>query len=221
MGAGLIVPPSPIRRRGISRRILVVVILAAVVASLYAADRVGPFLAAEDPLVKADAVFVLAGTRMTRPLEGADLVRAGYAPRLVLTRETQDPAFAIVAQHGHAFPPDVDRAREIFVSMGIGRDAIVIPDRIHDSTAAEAVTLRELAGAHGWRRVIVVTSTFHLRRAGYAMRRELRGTGIEVTMRGSRYDPMQPERWWTRRAETRWVVSEFPKLIAYMLGLGA
>jgi uncharacterized SAM-binding protein YcdF (DUF218 family) len=215
------VPPSPIRRRGISRRLLVVAITAAVAASLYGVDRIGPFLAAEDPLVKADAVFVLAGTRMTRPLEGAELLLAGYATRLVMTRETQDPAFAIVARRGHTFATDVDRAREVFATMGIDRDAIVIPDRIHDSTAAEAETLREMARAHRWRRVIVVTSKFHLRRAAYAMRRELRGTGVEVAMRGSRYDPMEPERWWTRRAETRWVVSEFPKLIAYMLGLGA
>jgi uncharacterized SAM-binding protein YcdF (DUF218 family) len=216
------VPPSPIRRRGLSRRILVVVILAAVVASgMYAVDRLGPFLAVEDPLVNADAVLVLAGTRMTRPLEGAELVREGYAPVMVLTRETVDPGLEIVARRGHPFPQDADRAREVFVTMGVRREAILIPDRIHTSTASEAETLRELALAHGWRRVIVVTSKFHLRRAAYAMRRELRGTGVEVRMRATRYDPLQPERWWARRAESRWVAAEFPKLIAYVLGLGA
>jgi len=107
------------------------------------------------------------------------------------------------------------------VSMGIPRDAIVIPDRRHDSTAAEAITLRELAARHRWRRVLVVTSNYHLRRAAFAVRRELRGTGVEVTMRGSRYDPLRPERWWSRRAEIRWVASEVPKLAAYLFGLGA
>jgi hypothetical protein len=40
-------------------------------------------------------------------------------------------------------------------------------------------------------------------------------------MHGSRYDLSTPERWWTRRADIRWLLSEIPKLVAYRLGLGA
>lgn len=204
------------------RLILVVLVLAAATLAAYAFARLGPFLTKEDPLVKADAVFVLAGTRMLRPLEAADLYFEGYAPRLVMTRDLQEePALNNIAGRGHPFAPDADRARDVFVSMGIPRDAIVIPDRVHDSTAEEAITLRELAAAHGWHRVIVVTSRYHLRRAAFAVRRELRGTNVVVTMRATRYDPTRTERWWTRRAEIRWVVSEVPKLVAYALGLGA
>jgi uncharacterized SAM-binding protein YcdF (DUF218 family) len=185
-------------------------------------SQLGPFLTKEDAIAKADAVFVLAGTRMVRPLEAADLFFEGYAPRLVMTRDLQEErALSDIAGRGHPFASDVERARDVFVSMGIPREAILIPERIHDSTAAEAITLRELATQHGWHRVIVVTSKYHLRRAAFAVRRELRGTNVNVVMRASRYDPMRAERWWTRRAEIRWVVSEVPKLVAYALGLGA
>ncbi len=224
MGAGVTVavPPTRIRAGGRFRLVLVLLVLAAAALGLYAFARLGQFLTKEDPLVKADAIFVLAGTRLVRPLEGAELYLEGYAPQLVLTRDVQEEsAYDHVAQRGHTVARDVDQARDVFVSMGIPRDAIVIPDRRHDSTAAEAITLRELATRHKWRRVIVVTSNYHLRRAAFAVRRELRGTGIEVTMRGSRYDSMRPEQWWTRRAEIRWVASELPKLVAYVFGLGA
>jgi uncharacterized SAM-binding protein YcdF (DUF218 family) len=209
------------RTGGLFRRILVLALVVGLAGGVYLFLQAGALLAREDPLRKADAIVVLAGTRMTRPLEGADLYLEGYAPRLVMTREPQDAGDAVVATRGFRVEADADRAREVFVAMGVPRDAILIPDRIHDSTAAEAVTVRELAAQYHWRTVIVVTSRFHLTRAGFAIRRELADTSVEVVMRASRYDPMRPQRWWARRGETRWVVAEFPKLIAYLLGLGA
>jgi uncharacterized SAM-binding protein YcdF (DUF218 family) len=216
------VPPSRIRSRGRYRLFLVLLLLAAFASGVYAFVQLGPYLTREDPLVKADAIFVLAGTRMVRPLEAADLFLEGYAPRIVITRDVQEEsAYANIARRGHLFPRDEERARDAFVSMGIPFHAVLIPDRIHNSTAAEAITLRELAARYGWHQVIVVTSKYHLRRAAFAVRRELRGTDVRVTMRASRYDLMRSEQWWTRRAEIRWVASELPKLAAYMLGLGA
>ena len=53
------------------------------------------------------------------------------------------------------------------------------------------------------------------------MHRELDGTAIEVIMRGSRYDRFEPRRWWSRRADIRTVITEVPKLVAYVAGLGA
>jgi uncharacterized SAM-binding protein YcdF (DUF218 family) len=216
------VPPSSPRAGGLLRRIILLVVLAAAAASVYAFVNLGAYLTREDPLQKADAVFVLAGTRMVRPLEAADLYTEGYAPLIVMTREAvEEPAVRVITSRGLTFLSDVDRARELFVTMGIPREAVLIPARIHDSTASEAITLRELAAQHGWRRVIVVTSRFHVARARFAMRRELSGSGPELIVRSTRYDSMQPERWWMRRAEIRWVVSEVPKLVAYMVGLGA
>lgn len=141
-------------------------------------------------------------------------------PRVVLTRDFDErPAFDALARRGIDVAMDADRAREVMVSLGIPRDVIVIPDRLHDSTAAEAVTLRDLSAAHGWRRLIVVTSRFHLARARFALQREMAGAGPHVIMHPTRYDPLRPEGWWTRRAEIRWVASEVPKLVAYFFGL--
>jgi uncharacterized SAM-binding protein YcdF (DUF218 family) len=215
------VPPTS-RPGGQFRRIVVVLLLVAIGGAAYAFNELGSMLAADEPLRKSDAIFVLAGTAMTRALEGADLWLAGYAPRVVLSREVRDPAFDVLAaRNGLRFPDDADVARDAYIALGIPPEAVVVPETRHDSTAAEAITLRELARTHGWRRVTVVTSKYHLRRSGFAFRRELQGTGVEISMRGSRYDDAEPARWWRKRSDIRTVMQEFPKLIAYVAGLGA
>jgi uncharacterized SAM-binding protein YcdF (DUF218 family) len=180
----------------------------------------GRYLQHEDPLRKADALFVLGGSRFERALEAVDLYRAGYTSTIALSPEFDEPAEVLARARGIRFPRKVDVVRDALVSAGIPRDAIVIGDGTVDNTAEEAVMLRGFALARGWRSIIVVTSKYHTRRAGLAMRRELAGTGAEVIMRASRYDPSDPARWWRRRPDVRLLMSEWPKLIAYRLGLG-
>lgn len=200
------------------------IVAAAVIALAllaYAFANVGRFLSREDPIGKADAIAVLAGTRMDRALEAADLYKAGYAPRIVLSRQVPERSFQVLAERGIILPSDADVIRDTLEKLGVPREAIVLPEPIHDNTAQEAQTLRQLAVEGRWHRMIVVTSKYHLRRAGFALRREFRGADIDVEMHGTRYDDVDPERWWTSRKDWRWVLSEGGKLVAYELGLGA
>jgi uncharacterized SAM-binding protein YcdF (DUF218 family) len=202
-------------------RTLAVLVVIALALSLYAFAHIGLYLTKEDPLRNADAIAVLAGTRMDRALEAADLYQRGYAPRIVITREKPERSFAALAERGVALEPDADVTRDVLQRLGVPAAGIMIPDAVHDNTAQEAQTLRQLAVSNHWRTIIVVTSKYHLRRAGFAMRRELKDTGTEVVMRGTRYDEVNPDRWWTSRADWRWVITEGGKLVAYELGLGA
>ncbi len=213
-------PPTP-APGGTFHRTLLAVSLIVVAFGLYGFFQLGPFLAKEDALQQADAILVLSGTPMRRPLEAADLYLAGYAPRIVLTRQTQEGGERALAARGIPFAEDVERTRDAFLQLGIPDEAIIIPQRIHDNTAAEAITLRELAARHGWHRVIVVSSKYHLRRSGFAFRRELRATDIQTVMRGTRYEDLEPNQWWRRRRDVREIIPELPKLVAYVLGLGA
>jgi uncharacterized SAM-binding protein YcdF (DUF218 family) len=62
------------------------------VAGVFTFLDIGSFLATEDPLEHADAIFVFAGTRAERPLEAFDLWKEGYAPRVVVTRAVAEQA---------------------------------------------------------------------------------------------------------------------------------
>jgi uncharacterized SAM-binding protein YcdF (DUF218 family) len=191
-----------------------------VAALSYGTVRVGSFLYAEDMLQRADAIFSLAGTRMERQLEAADLYREGWAPLVVLPDKWPDQGIEALRTRGITLPSDSEVARDTLIRLGVPETAILIPPVRHDNTAHEAYTLRSLASARRWKRVIVVSSKYHTRRAGMAMRRELDEAGVEVVMRGSRYDAEDPAHWWRTRSGYRWIGSELPKLVLYRLGLG-
>lgn len=180
----------------------------------------GRYLQHEDPLQKSDAIFVLAGTRVERPFEAIDLYQEGYAPLIVLSPGRPEAGEALLRQRGIRFPSEVELERDVLVQLGIPAAAIVATNGYVDNTAQEATLLRAMVVKHQWRRVIIVTSKYHTRRAAFAFKRGLEGTGTEVLMRATRYDRSDPARWWRHRADFRFATSEWQKLIAYRLGLG-
>jgi uncharacterized SAM-binding protein YcdF (DUF218 family) len=210
---------SPLHR-GV-RSILILIAVAAVAGGVFSFIEIGTFMAREDPLQKADAIFVFAGTRIERPLEAADLYRAGYAPRLVVTRAMPEQGTSAAERRGARVPSDFDLSKDVLVSLGVPPEALIVPPRIHDNTAEEIETLHDLAVRNKWKRVILVSSKYHLRRIRLAATRAMRDTSVELLLRGSRYDAATPERWWQRRSDVRWLVSEVPKLVLYALGIGA
>jgi uncharacterized SAM-binding protein YcdF (DUF218 family) len=155
-----------------------------VVASLgFGLPRLVAGLVQEDvlPVDPSDAVFVLAGSVSTdarigpqatdRLLEGIRLVRSGAAPRLVVsrvgTRLGRDSIFS-----------DAD-ASYLLQTAGLQTELHVLFPV--GSTRAEAERLAELAARHQWRRVVVVSSPLHTRRACGAVAR----VGLEVVCRPS------------------------------------
>jgi uncharacterized SAM-binding protein YcdF (DUF218 family) len=213
--------PFPFPRSRVRFRIALTAVILVVAGGIVGLATLGRFMAAEDPLQHADAIFVFAGTRVERPMEAYDLYHAGYAPRVVVTRAVEEQATTLALQKGVHIVTDVEVNIDLLRALGVPQAALIVPDRVHDNTAMEAQTLRDLAVRYHWHRVILVTSKYHLRRALVAATRELRGTGVELIRRGSRYDPSTPDRWWRRRSDIRWLLSEVPKLVAYELGLGA
>jgi uncharacterized SAM-binding protein YcdF (DUF218 family) len=202
-------------------RLLLIVAVVVLAVGGWMFTQAGAILVREDPLARADAIFVFAGTYVERPLEAADLYLAGYAPRVVISRASLEPDAANAARaRGVTLADDADLRRRLLVDVGVPEAAIITSERLHDNTAEEVQTLRELATTHGWRRVIVVSSKYHMRRVSLASRRALRGTQVTLICRASRYDPATPDRWWRRRADVRMVVTELPKLAAYAAGFG-
>jgi uncharacterized SAM-binding protein YcdF (DUF218 family) len=120
-----------------------------------------------DPLPSsADAVMVLSAgvnddgtissTAMDRLLKGMELVNRGVAPFLVVSRE----AYII---NGNYVSSKEDQERIVALSTG-ALSKLVVAGITH-STRDEAIRARDLARARGWKRIIVVTSPLHTRRA--------------------------------------------------------
>ena len=125
---------------------------------------------------RADAVVVLSGTWDTRVEEGLRLVRTGVAPTLVFVGEVDSPSAADVCDGRSGLVAEVVCLR---------------PEP--DDTRTEVRAAAELAERRNWRSLVLVTSTYHVSRAGSLLRRCYSGrvavvgtdlpAGIHVTPR--------------------------------------
>jgi uncharacterized SAM-binding protein YcdF (DUF218 family) len=117
----------------------------------------------KDPLESAPAVVALAESGMhersiVTPAQGRltaalQVLRSGYAPRLVITRvDSGQPSLAMAQQ----------KMRRTGIEVPIDE---VGPVR---TTRDEAVAVAHLARQRGWKQVILVTQAYHMRRASAA-----------------------------------------------------
>jgi uncharacterized SAM-binding protein YcdF (DUF218 family) len=208
------------RRVSLAVRRLAVAAIVAIACAAAVVPFAGRYLVREDPLVHADAIFVLDGARAERWMEAFDLYEAGYAPVIILSPGRIEAAEKILRARGIRYPTNASLARDAMVQMGVAASAIILPDESVDNTGQEAAMLRTLSAARGWRSVLMITSKYHSRRARFAFRREFRGSGIAVSVRTTRYDASDPAHWWRERADVRYVLSELQKLMMYRLGVG-
>ncbi len=201
-------------------RTLRITALALSVASLLFLPFAGRFLDHDDPLERADVMFVLAGGGIERWLEAVDLYNEGWAPGIVLSPGSVGSLEAVLQARGIRFPREGDLTREAIISSGVPPEAVTILPGSVDNTAHEASALRQTLQRPDPRRILVVTSTYHTRRTGLAFRRAFAGSGVDVRIRGSRYSDATPGRWWRRRPEIRFVTSELQKYVLYAVGIG-
>ncbi len=97
-----------------------------------------------------------------RLLKGMELLNRGIAPLLVLGRE----AYIV---NGHLLTSKADHER--IVSLSPGAMSKVVVSGVTHSTRDEATRAAALFRTRGWKRVIVVTSPLHTRRACAAFER--------------------------------------------------
>jgi uncharacterized SAM-binding protein YcdF (DUF218 family) len=124
---------------------------------------------ASGPPVHADVVVVLAGAENHRLDPALKLVQQGVAPVLAISSAFKDPKW----RKAHRLCRGQD---------GPTRFQVLCFQAVPYSTRGEARTVARLAREHGWRRVVVVTSTYHVTRARMLFRRCYHG---ELWMVGS------------------------------------
>lgn len=205
------------------RRILLLGFLGvvAVAALVYAARRpvlstIGGFLIARDGTHPAEAIVVLSGSLPDRMLEAVDLYQAHMAPRIILTREPSLPGLAALRARGGNLPEPHEENLMVAQHFGISRDVISVLPTPASSTLAEARIVISYLQAQRIKSILLVTSKAHARRARMIFRRLAQGR-IEITVCPSPYDPFTPDDWWHDRGTVRRVITEYGKLLTYLL----
>lgn len=200
------------------RRLLLALLACAlllVAADLLALRALGPWLVVIDRPVKSDAIFVLDGKSPHRELEAAVLYREGWAPRVVISRPRSDLAEEV--RRAFDLPPEQEGAARTLERAGVPPRAIVRLDHIVDNTLQELQADFDYARAHGFRRVILVSSPYHTRRIRLIWSRKFERE-IPAAVRVTRYETIDPKRWWRSRRSIEDVTHEIAAITHFFVG---
>ncbi|MEK6334146.1 MAG: YdcF family protein [Acidobacteriota bacterium] len=200
------------------RRVLLVTILSVVVLWPIFAWLAAQLLIVKADLPSADAIVVLSGssTYRERAAWAAKLYREGRAPIVILTNDSLIGGWDRVEERNPYF---YELAAKELQQGGVPAEKIQVVSEIALGTYEESLGLRDYATAHKLKRLLIVTSAYHSRRALWSMRRASERSGIEVGLDSPPpgWQTPAPSIWWMRGKGWRVVAGEYVKMIYYWL----
>ena len=160
-----------------------------------------------EPPRKADVILVLAGDwRGGRIVHAGKLVREGFAPK------------ALVSGPGAYYDVHEDEAAIAYAARRGYAASYFEPLRISaTSTESEALAILPKLRAMGYKKVLVVTSDYHTRRASRIYRRLAPDLDLSVTAAPDAI--FSAGGWWkSREGQKTWLL-EFTKLVTSPFGI--
>ncbi len=190
---------------------LLVVTVAAAVILFLAREAwlaaLGRFLVYRESPRQADAIIVLGGGDETRSALGAALYHTGFAP-VVITPAGGKESYLLYQKDTPA-----DQLRR----AGVPVEAIHVL-KAPLTTYEEAQMSLSLLRAMGASRVLLVTDTYHSRRARDIFLSLFDTAGIEVVTVPSEPEWFDPDAWWKSERGALVVFNEYAKYVWFWLG---
>lgn len=191
-------------------------------------ERVYDQLASGQPATQAELIFVLAGLP-ERKRYAWQLYRRGLAPTLLLSVGRSEARFlkrrAGLPQDGdivRLLPIRPEQGNHLFLWFepgGAHAEVVRLPEL---NTFGELAALGAVLRQRALRRVLIVSSDFHLRRVRYAAGLLLDVSQVQITYVAvpQALSAVRRQRWWSRGWDARLVLGEWLKLAAYRVNYG-
>jgi uncharacterized SAM-binding protein YcdF (DUF218 family) len=204
------------RGRALLRRRVVQVLLLCLCISPLLAWGAAQLLIVKSELPVADAIVVLSGssTYLERADWAARLYREGRAPVVILTDDKLISGWNGAEERNPYF---YELAAKELQKRGVPAEKIRIVSQPALGTYYESLNVREYATSHKLKRLLIVTSAYHSRRALWSMRRACEGTGMEIGVDGPSPGWQTPSAWtwWMHRWGWKVVAGEYLKMTYY------
>jgi uncharacterized SAM-binding protein YcdF (DUF218 family) len=175
-------------------------------------------LIVKSEITAPDAIVIMSGsaTYLERADWAARLYSEGRAPVVILTNDSLISGWDRVEERNPYF---YELAARELQKRGVPGSKIQVVSDIALGTYEESLGLRDYATAHNLKRLLVVTSAYHSRRALWSLRHACEGSGIEIGIDGPPpgWQTPSPSTWWWHRWGWKVVAGEYGKLIYYRM----
>lgn len=163
-------------------------------------------LNASQEAIPTDAIVVLGGGSGSRQELAVTLYNKGYAPALVSSGE---------APHLPGFEQSFAKlGADYMVGLGAPREALILlPDTT--STRDEALACMQLAREYELTSLLVITDSYHTRRARMAFRKVFDGSEVRIIVAGAEPAWFEANNWWTQERSLLAVLEEYATLALY------
>lgn len=169
------------------------------------------WLIKEDKLEKADALIVLSGNSFDRGNKAVQLYNRGLAPIVICPGGNPAYEFEILDMH----ITEAEAAKINLVRQGIPANAIVLLNA-GTSTAEEAALIADYLKNKNYRKVILLTSLYHTRRAKKVFSKYLQNSNIKLMVCGAKSSRFDVWNWWKTEDGLIAMNNELLKNIYYM-----
>ena len=162
----------------------------------------------------ADALVVLSGGKFTRIPHALKLFEEGYAPEILLTDEKKRNI-----RFSHLFPTNEMIAQAMIEELEMSVPVSTIQSQKGGATSTfdEAYDLLKLSENKKYRHLILVTDSFHTRRAYHAFQTVFEDTEIKIEMSAASNEIFNVNNWWTSDQGISAYVLESIKYPVYLL----
>ena len=164
-------------------------------------------------------IVPLMGGLPDRSLEAAALYRETHQAALLFVAPI-DPEKYFMDSLSIPMASTAEQFREVMIQLGVPPQKVTYLRGPATSTMDEADKVEAyLRSDASVKRVVIVTSSFHSRRAFRIFRDRFEKAGVRITINvsPSRYTDFNPVTWWRRKNDASVVVTEWLKIIYYVL----
>jgi uncharacterized SAM-binding protein YcdF (DUF218 family) len=162
---------------------------------------IGDYLTPSDHLQKSDTIVVLSGGD-DRTQWGIKLYQDGWAPKILFSGAALDKTG----------PSNAAAMRAEALQAGIPDSAIIIEPKATD-TYENGTFSRPILDEIGAKKIILVTSPYHQRRAYEIFKEVYKGRNVTILNVPSGYSAWNAESWWQKGASFDITASELVKII--------
>lgn len=173
----------------------------AVTAGYLSLIFLGSYLTPSDALTKADVIVVLSGGP-DRTQWGIKLFRDEWAPQILFVGAALDKSG----------PSNAAAMRQTALAAGVADNAIFTEER-STNTLENAQFSKKILDQIGAKKIILVTSPYHQRRAYETFKKVYASEALEIVNAPSGYSAWNARAWWEKPSSTDITISEVLKLL--------